>query len=46
MKVTFGKIMFYGGITGIVLCIGFFVFLIFYLKKEKKKLEQDLKTNY
>ncbi len=43
---TVGKLLFWGGITGLVLSLILFVVVLFYLKNKRKKIQENLEKNY
>lgn len=43
---TVGKVLFWGGITGLAVSLILFVVVLIYLRNQRKKIQQNLEKNY
>lgn len=41
-----GKMLFWGGVTGMAVSLAVLIIIIVYLKKERKKIQENQEQNY
>lgn len=46
IKITVGKALFWGGITGLGITLVMFAIVLIYLKNKRRKIQVNLEKNY